>query len=140
MVGLKIQSPDPDSLQILDETISKEPLGPAVKSDDQQFIKITEWTFYATILAEEYDITSMNIDGIKNHSDEIKQFLGVTHNMASTLELSNNFAYRIIKHIGNYGEIYDKNMGKYSKLKLERGKNSLWKHGGLHCSPPFSQT
>jgi len=128
----------PEDHLILNERISKEPLGPLVRQSDQQWANITRWTLNTLIIAEEKGINSSNVDELKNGGDdETRIILGTEGELGSYLGLSNDFAYRIIKHVGNYEEIFDRNLGSGSTLNMERGYNNTWLKGGLLYSPPF---
>ncbi len=131
--------PNSDAHIILDVTMSKEPLGPVTKNNDSAWFDVVKWVTYALIEAEELGITQANVDDLKQNSEDptIKRFLGVEGDLGEGLGLSNDFAYRVIKQVGNYGEVYDRNLGEKSQFKLERGLNDLWKNGGLLYSPPF---
>ena len=123
---------------ILKEVISKEPLSPAVRHGDDQWFDIVKWSIFSLIEAEENQITSENIDSFKNSKNPvIKRFLGLTKGNGKALGLSEDWAYQIIKQVGNYAEVFERNMGMKSPLKLERGLNALWKNGGLMYSPPM---
>lgn len=126
-----------DAYNILPELISKEPLAPLVRQGDDQFFEIVRWSIFAMIAAEENGITSQNIDGAATaHPDvETRQFLGVVAGNGAALGLGENWAYNIIKTVGNYGEIFDRNVGRDSPIKLERGLNRLWTNGGLMYAP-----
>ncbi|MGP7819155.1 amino acid ABC transporter substrate-binding protein [Niallia sp. 01092] len=129
---------DPDSHMILDATLSKEPLAPAVLDNDEKWKDAVSWIVYATIQAEEFGITSKNVDDFKSSDNpEIKRLLGEEGNLGEQLGLSKDFAYQVIKQVGNYGEIYDRNLGPDTAFKLERGQNALYKDGGLLYSIPF---
>jgi general L-amino acid transport system substrate-binding protein len=129
---------NPNDHVILPEIISKEPLAPAVRHGDDEFFDIVKWTIFALIEAEEKGITSKNIDQNMNSEDPtVKRLLGVTPGMGKSLNLDEKWAYNAIKLVGNYGEIYDRNVGKDSPLKLERGLNDLWTRGGLQYAPPI---
>lgn len=121
------------------EVISKEPLGPAVVHGDDQWFDIVKWSVFAMISAEEYGIDSKNVDDIKKKTKvpNIKRLLGVTKGNGKSLGIKENWAYNIIKLVGNYGEIFERNIGKDSPLKLERGLNALWTKGGLMYAPPI---
>ncbi len=129
----------PDAHVILDVTMSKEPLGPVTKNNDSAWFDVVKWVTYALIEAEELGITQANVDDLKQNSDDptIKRFLGAEGDLGEGLGLSNDFAYRVIKQVGNYGEVYDRNLGEKSQFKLPRGINDLWTKGGLLYSPPF---
>jgi general L-amino acid transport system substrate-binding protein len=127
----------PDDHVVLPEIISKEPLGPAVRQGDDQWFDIVRWVHYAMVGAEELAITKANVDEhLKSTNPEIRRLLGVEGNYGEQLGLSKDWAYRIIKHVGNYGEIFDKNVGRGSPLKISRGLNALWTKGGLQYAPP----
>jgi len=139
LVAQKIKTKNPEDYVILDEVISKEPLGPAVRHGDDQWFDIVKWSVFALISAEEFGITSSNIEKFKSTSKvpNIKRLLGVTTGNGKALGLTEDWAYRIIKQVGNYGEIFEKNIGQLSPLKLKRGQNALWKNGGLLYAPPL---
>ncbi len=131
--------PDPENHVILDATLSKEPLGPVVRHGDDQWLDIVRWAVFATFFAEEKGITSANVDqGKANATDpEIKRFLGLEGDLGPKLGLSNDWAYNIVKQVGNYAEIYDRNLGPNTPTYIPRGLNSLYTQGGLLYSPPF---
>lgn len=138
LAAVRSQSIKPDQYIILPDIISKEPLAPVVRHGDDQWYDIVNWTVMALIQAEEYGINSQNIDQmVKNDNPEIKRFLGATPGMGSRLGLDDKWAYHIIKTIGNYGEIFNKNVGPDTPLGLQRGLNALWIHGGLMYSAPI---
>ncbi len=123
---------------ILPEIISKEPLGPVVRHGDSQFADIVRWALYAMIEAEEYGITTKNVDEmLKSDNPVIKRILGVTPGMGKALGVDEKWVYNIIKQVGNYGESYDRNVGMGSPLKIARGQNELWTKGGLQYAPPI---
>ncbi|MFT6102747.1 MAG: general L-amino acid transport system substrate-binding protein [Candidatus Endobugula sp.] len=127
------------SYVFLTDRISKEPLGPAVRDNDSQWRDIVRWTLYATIEAEEKGITKDNVDRLKKESKDpsIRFLLGTDSGVGNPLGLDDEWVYRILKSVGNYGEIFDRNMGANSKIGLERGLNDLWTRGGLMYSPPM---
>jgi general L-amino acid transport system substrate-binding protein len=131
---------NPDEHMILPEIISKEPLGPAVRQGDDQWFNIVSWTGYALINAEELGITQANVDEMKNSPNpDIKRFLGTEANstIGTDLGLTNDWAYNIIKSVGNYGEVFERNLGQASPLKISRGLNALWNKGGIQYAPPI---
>lgn len=131
-------TPDPADHVILPEIISKEPLAPAVRHGDDQWFDIVKWSIYATMEAEEKGVTSANVDEAKNSSDPtVLRLVGATPGMGANLGLDEAWAYNIIKQVGNYGEIYERNVGMDSKLELPRGLNAMWTKGGLMYSPAF---
>jgi general L-amino acid transport system substrate-binding protein len=132
------QAPNPDDYVILPERISKEPLAPVVRHGDDQWDDIVRWVVYALIEAEERGITSKNVDDMAKSDDpNVKRMLGVTPGMGKALGLDEKWAYNEIKLVGNYGEIFDRTLGKDTELKFERGLNDLWKRGGLLYAMPI---
>lgn len=123
---------------VLPEVISKEPLAPAVRHGDNQWGDIVRWTLNAMIIAEEKGVTSKNVDRKKERSTdpEIRRLLGIEGDLGKRLGLSNDWAYQIIRQVGNYGEVYDRNVGPESPLRLGRGLNQLWNRGGILYAPP----
>ena len=130
---------DPENHMILPEIISKEPLGPATRHGDDQWSDIVTWVLNATITAEEKGVTMGNVDDMKANSKdpEVLRLLGAEGNQGAELGLSADFAYNIIKSVGNYGEIFERNIGVNTPIGLARGLNALWTDGGLQYSPPF---
>ena len=141
LYSLRLTLTNPDDHVILPEIISKEPLGPAVRQGDDQWFDIVSWTHYALVQAEEFGITQANVDEIKSTSTnpDIKRFLGVEADtkIGTDLGLTNDWAYNIIKGVGNYGEVFERNIGTSTPLKIERGVNALWTKGGLQYAPPI---
>jgi general L-amino acid transport system substrate-binding protein len=130
--------PQPDDWVILPERISKEPLGPMVRNGDDQWFNIVRWTLAAMIQAEELGITQANLDAeTKSTNPEALRFLGVTAGNGAALGVDEKWAYTIIKSVGNYGESFERNMGKGSPIKLDRGLNDLWTRGGIMYSLPL---
>lgn len=129
---------NPEDHIILPELISKEPLGPLVRHGDDQFFDIVKWVVFALIEAEEYGVNSENVDDMRDNSQNpvVRRLLGVSDDLGSLLGLSNDWAYNAIKQVGNYGEIFDRNVGVDSPLGLERGYNDLWTRGGLMYAMP----
>lgn len=131
-------APNPGDYVILPEIISKEPLGPLVRHGDNQFGDIVRWALFAQIEAEEYGITSRNVDEmLKSDNPTIRRILGVTPGMGKALGVDEKWVYNIIKQVGNYAEMFDRNVGKDSPLKIDRGLNALWTQGGLLYAPPI---
>ena len=126
----------PDNHELLSDVLSKEPLAPVVKNDDSPWFDTIKWIAHALIQAEEFDINSENVlDRVQSKDPRIRRFLGLEGQLGEDMGLSNDFALRIVKHVGNYGEIYEKNLGE--PFGLERGLNSLWTEDGLLYAPPF---
>lgn len=138
LAAIRSVAPNPDEYIILPEIISKEPLSPAVRHGDDQWYDIVNWTVMALIEAEELGITSANVDEMLKSTDpQVQRFLGVNPGFGKALGLDEKWAYNIIKQVGNYGEIFDRNVGLNTPLKLERGLNGLWTKGGLMYAIPF---
>jgi len=138
LAGTRAVAPKPDDYVILPDIISKEPLAPAVRHGDNQWKDIVNYAVLAMIEAEELGINSKNVDEqLKSADPIVKRFLGVTPGNGKALGLDEKWAYQIVKQVGNYGEIFERSVGKDTPLKLERGLNALWKNGGLMYSPPF---
>ena len=138
LAGKKSTFSNPDAHLILPEIISKEPLGPAVKYGDQQFSDIARWAIWVLFLAEEYGIDQVNLDDFSSHKNPMIQiFMGERGDLGQKLDISDFFAYDIIYKLGNYKEIFDIHIGKYTPLGLKRGLNRLYKHGGLLYAPPL---
>ena len=118
--------------------MSKEPLGPSVIGNQSQWYDVVTWSVFATIQAEEFDINSGNVDDfLESDNPAIRGFLGVEGELGEGMGISNDFAYQIIAQVGNYGEIYDRNLGPDTPFNVPRGLNELWTNGGLLYSPPF---
>ncbi len=131
-------APNPEDYVILPELISKEPLAPAVRHGDDQWFDLVRWVVFATLEAEEKGITSKTVDAALTSSDPaVQRLLGVQPGMGQAVGVGDKWVYNIVKQVGNYGEIFQRNVGKDSPLKLERGFNALWTQGGLMYSPPF---
>jgi general L-amino acid transport system substrate-binding protein len=128
----------PDDHIVLPEIISKEPLGPAVRQGDDQWFGIVKWVGFALVNAEELGITKENVDEMKSSNNEdVKRLLGVEDKFGESIGLGNDWAYNVIKTMGNYGEIFDRNIGAGSKLQIARGLNALWSKGGIQYAPPI---
>jgi len=129
---------DPSAHVILDATMSKEPLGPMVRHGDDQWFDIAQWTIFALIDGEEFDINSTNVDDVKASAvaPEVRRLLGLEGDMGLKLGLSNDWAYNIIKLVGNYEEVYNRNLGPDTPTYIPRGYNSLYTDGGLLYAPP----
>ncbi len=131
------EAKNPEEHTILPDLISKEPLGPVVRRGDDEFFSIVKWTQYALLEAEEYGVTQANADEMKASPDPaIKRLLGTSEDTGKLLGLDKDWALRAIKAVGNYGEVFERNVGSKSALKLPRGLNNLWNNGGLQYAPP----
>jgi general L-amino acid transport system substrate-binding protein len=132
------QLKDPRGSKVLPEVISKEPLGPAVRENDDQWADIVRWSLYIMINAEELGISSGNVDHVRevSRTPAIRRMLGLEGDIGSGLGLGRNWAYNIIRHVGNYAESFDRNVGKNSPLNMKRGLNANWRNGGILYAPP----
>ncbi|GGE98989.1 amino acid ABC transporter substrate-binding protein [Aliidongia dinghuensis] len=139
LAGVRItRASNPDDYMILPEIISKEPLAPAVRAGDDQWLDIIRWTVFALVDAEEHGLTRANVDeGLKSSDPTVQRLLGVTPGNGKALGLDERWAYRAIRQVGNYGEIFDRTVGANGPLKLARGLNELWSKGGLLYAPPL---
>ena len=131
-----VEMDKPEDHQVLDLVLSKEPLGPLTANGDSQWFDVVKWVTYAMVRAEELGITSENVDSFAETEDpQIRRFLGLDGKLGENLGLPNDFARKIVKYVGNYGEVYERNIGE--PFNLDRGLNALWTDGGLMYSPPF---
>jgi general L-amino acid transport system substrate-binding protein len=134
----RLELSNPEEHIVLPEIISKEPLGPSVRKDDVQWFEIVQWVHYALVTAEELGVTKANVDEkLKSDNPAIRRLLGVEGDFGRSIGLTNDWAYRIIKHVGNYGESFERNVGMGSPIKIRRGLNALWNKGGLQYAPPI---
>lgn len=128
----------PDDHVVLPDIISKEPLGPYVRSGDNQWLSIVKWTHYAMVNAEELGVSTQTIDqALKSDKPDVKRLVGTDDNYGEQLGLTKDWAVRIIRHVGNYGEVFERNVGTGSQLAIPRGINSLWSNGGIQYAPPI---
>jgi general L-amino acid transport system substrate-binding protein len=138
LYGERQKLPDPSAHVVLPEIISKEPLSPAVRQGDNQWTDIVRWAHYVMLDAEELGVNKANVDEkLKSDDPETRRLLGVEGQYGEALGLTNDWAYRIIKHVGNYGEVFERSVGQGSPLKIVRGLNALWTKGGLQYGPPI---
>lgn len=136
LFSLKTRLKHPVNSEVLSEQISKEPLGPVVRSDDQTWLNIVRWSLFALINAEEYGINSSNIDRLSSTSESaIRSLLMLTRH--TELELGPDWVYRMLKQVGNYEEVFSRNLGADTPLNIDRGLNNLWNRGGILYAPPF---
>jgi len=134
----RLRLANPDDHIILPEIISKEPLGPSVRKGDDQWLDVVKWTLFAMVNAEEYGVTQKNIDEmVSSTNPNIKRLVGTEGNYGEQLGLPKDWAVKVIKAVGNYGEIYERNVGTGSPLKIGRGLNRLWDKGGIMYAPPI---
>jgi general L-amino acid transport system substrate-binding protein len=133
----RLKLADPNGFMVLPEIISKEPLGPAVRQGDDKWFNVVRWTLFSLIEAEELGITKENAEaGLTSANPVVTRFLGVEGDNGKQLGLDPRFAYSIVSAVGNYGEIFERNLGASSELKIDRGLNALWNKGGLMYAPP----
>lgn len=140
LYGVRLQMASPNDHVVLPEIISKEPLGPAVRQGDDQWLDVVKWTYYALLNAEEAGVTQANVEEMKNSANpDIKRMLGTEAEtkIGTDLGLTNDWVVNIIKATGNYGEIFERNVGSGSPLKIARGVNALWTKGGLQYGMPI---
>ena len=129
---------DPDAHVILPDIISKEPLGPVVRQGDTGWFNLARWTYFALLEAEEMGVTQANVDEmLGSDNPAVKRLLGVEGDFGTPLGLTKDWAYQIIKALGNYGEIYERHVGPNTPIGLDRGLNALWNDGGIQYSPPI---
>jgi len=134
----RLKLTNPADHTVLPEIISKEPLGPVVRQGDDQWFNLVKWTHFAMVNAEELGITSENVDEMKNSDNPaIKRVLGTEGEFGAALGVSNDWAYNIIKQVGNYAETFNRNVGPDTPLAISRGTNDLWSKGGLQYAPPI---
>jgi general L-amino acid transport system substrate-binding protein len=138
LYAAKLELADGNAHTVLPELISKEPLGPAVRQGDDRWADLVRWTLYALLNAEELGVSSQNIDSLMSSTNpEQRRLLGLEGDFGKSLDLTNDWVVRIVKTVGNYGEIFERNVGKGSPLQIDRGKNALWTQGGLQYAPPI---
>ena len=133
----RLKLTNPDEHLVLPEIISKEPLGPATRNNDPQWFNLVKWVHFAMLNAEELGVTQANVDEkLKSDNPEIKRLLGTEGKFGEQVGLTADWVVRIVKHVGNYGESFERNVGQGSLLKIARGQNGLWTKGGLQYAPP----
>jgi len=139
LAGARTKAPNADDYVILPQVISKEPLGPSVRRGDDEWFEIVRWTLFAQLEAEENGLTQANVDQQKtsNKDPGVQRFLGASEDTGKLLGLDAEWAYRIVKQVGNYGESFERNLGPKSPVGLPRGVNNLWTKGGLMYAPPI---
>jgi general L-amino acid transport system substrate-binding protein len=138
LYAMRLKLTNPSDQVILPEVISKEPLGPVVRQGDDQWLDIVKWVFFAMINAEELGISSKTIDeAMSSTKPDVRRFVGNEGNFGEQIGLTKDWAVRIIKLVGNYGETFERNVGSGSKLNIDRGLNRLWSKGGIQYAPPI---
>ena len=138
LYALRIKLQDPGSAIVLPEVISKEPLGPVVRQGDDEWFNIVRWMLFAMINAEELGVSSQNVDQVKATTTDpnVRRLLGLEGVKGEWMGLPDDWGYNVIKLVGNYGEVFERNVGKGSPLGIERGLNALWSKGGIQYAPP----
>jgi len=138
LYSLRTKLPDPNAAVVLPEIISKEPLGPVVSQGDDQWFNIVKWVLFAQVNAEEMGVTSKNVDKMKESDNpSIGRLVGTVGDAGAKLGLGADWAYNAIKQVGNYGEMFERNVGLDTPMKIARGVNALWTNGGLQYAPPI---
>lgn len=139
LYALRLRLAKPDEAMVLQDVISKEPLGPAIRQGDDQWFNIVRWTLFALINAEELGVKSTTVDDLKVNSKNaaVKSLLGVDGTLGPDMGLDADWAARVIKAVGNYGEVFDRNLGPETPLQISRGINALWNAGGILYAPPM---
>lgn len=137
LVSYRLKMTDPAEHVLLPDIISKEPIGPYVRQGDDEWFDIVRWTVFALINAEELGVTQANLsEMLKSDNPEIRRLLGVEGKFGTGLGLTADWIARIVRHVGNYGESYERNLGSKSRINLPRGLNNLWSKGGIQFAPP----
>ena len=139
LYALRIKLQNPASAIVLPEVISKEPLGPVVRQGDDEWFNIVRWSLFAMINAEELGVSSANVDQVKSSSTDpnVRRLLGLEGVKGDWMGLPDNWGYNVVKLVGNYGEVFERNVGRDSPLGIERGLNALWSKGGIQYAPPI---
>ncbi|MBD1550996.1 amino acid ABC transporter substrate-binding protein [Pseudomonas typographi] len=129
---------NPGDYEVLPETISKEPLGPVVRKGDDEWLNIVKWSLFAMLDAEEAGVTSKNVEDMAKNSTnpDVRRMLGTDGEFGKDLQLRKDWIVQIVKQVGNYGEMFERNLGAGTTLKITRGQNALWNQGGLQYAPP----
>jgi len=138
LVSYRVKMVNPEEHVLLPEVISKEPIGPWVRQGDDQWFDIVRWTLFAMLNAEELGVTQANLGEMMNSPNpEIRRLLGLEGKFGEALGLTNDWVARIVRHVGNYGESFERNLGSKSRVGLPRGLNNLWSKGGIQYAPPI---
>lgn len=139
LAAIRTQLANPDSAKILPEVISKEPLGPVVRQGDDAWFNVVKWVMFALVNAEEYGVNSGNVDSMRDESDNpnVRRLLGTEGETGKGIGLDKDWAYEIVDQVGNYGELFERNVGANTPLQLPRGVNELWSRGGIMYAPPI---
>jgi general L-amino acid transport system substrate-binding protein len=138
LYSVRVRQAKPDEHVVLPEIVSKEPLGPSVRQGDTQWLTVIKWVHFALLNAEEMGVTQANVDQMGGSTNpDIKRLLGRDGDLGKGIGLDNDFVVKMVKAVGNYGEIFDRNVGVGSRIKIDRSQNNLWTKRGLHYAPPM---
>ena len=138
LLGLRLGLADPESATVLFEVITKDPFGPVVRQGDDAWLNIVKWSLYAMINAEELGITSRSAEDLRaSNILDVRRLFGLEGAAGKSLGLTDDWAFQVIRQVGNYGEVFERNFGPRATLKIDRGLNNLWNKGGLQYAPPF---
>jgi len=138
LYALRLLLPKPADHIVLPDVISKEPLGPVVRQGDDAWLNLVKWSLFALVNAEELGISTATLDqALKSEKPDVKRFVGTDGTYGEQLGVTKDWAVRIVKNVGNYGEIFERNVGAQSKLGIPRGINQLWSAGGIQYAPPL---
>jgi len=138
LYGQRVKLAEPGEAVVLPKILSKEPLGPLVRQGDDAWMNAVRWALFAMISAEELGVSSKNVEQMKDSKNpKIRRLLGLEGIKGKGLQLNDDWAYQIIRQVGNYGEVFERTVGKGSPLGIDRGLNALWKDGGLQYAPPI---
>ncbi|MCS0501333.1 amino acid ABC transporter substrate-binding protein [Ancylobacter mangrovi] len=138
LYALRLKLDKPADYIVLPDVISKEPLGPVVRQGDDRWLNIVKWSFYAMLNGEELGVSQATLDeALKSEKPDVKRFVGTDGTYGEQLGLTKDWAVRIVKNVGNYGEVFERNIGANSKLGIPRGINQLWSAGGIQYAPPI---
>ena len=138
LYALRLRLAKPRDQVILPDVISKEPLGPVVRDNDLQWIRVVQWVYFAMLNAEELGVSSRTIDqALRSRKPEVKRLVGASGDFGEEIGLTNAWAANVIRYIGNYGEVFDRNLGATTPLAIPRGLNQLWSAGGIQYAPPI---
>ena len=138
LYALRLRLSKPDGAMVLPEIISREPLGPVVRQGDDQWFNVVKWSLFAMVNAEEMGLSSDNIDSFKtSRNPAIRRFLGLEGPRGKGMDLNSDWAWQVVRQVGNYGEVFERNVGMASPLQIKRGLNALWSEGGIQYAPPI---
>jgi general L-amino acid transport system substrate-binding protein len=138
LYGIRLELDDPEKAVVLPQVFTKDPLGPVVRQGDDAWFNIVKWTLYAMVNGEELGISSANIEEMRISNElDVRRLFGLNGSGGKGVGLKSDWAVEIIRQVGNYGEVFERNLGAGSELKIERGLNRLWNQGGIQYAPPL---